>query len=154
TIGDPNLTIGLSIPAFAVWFSAGEVDELLRWTQTVIDLAAGDPAKGAGFGIGSPLAAAVACRVVARWWLGRPGWPQDLREALAIAQSSNPATLTVVVAWTYGLGIQFGVLRADESALCASEQAVHNAARFSNDPVLALARYALGDALLNQAAPA
>ena len=154
TIGDPTLTIGLSVPAFAIWFSAGEVGELLRWTQTVIDLAAGDPTKGAGFGIGSPLAAALAWRGVARWWLGRPGWQQDLHEALAIARNSNPATLTVVVAWTYGLGIQYGVLRADESALRASEQAVHNAAGFSNDPVLALARYALGDALLSRVAPA
>ena len=154
TIGDPTLTIGLSVPAFAIWFSAGEVGELLRWTQTVIDLAAGDPAKGAGFGIGSPLAAALAWRGVARWWLGRPGWQQDLHEALAMARNSNPATLTVVVAWTYGLGIQYGVLRADESALRASEQAVHNAAGFSNDPVLALARYALGDALLSRVAPA
>lgn len=108
TIGDPTLTIGLSVPAFAIWFSAGEVGELLRWTQTVIDLAAGDPTKGAGFGIGSPLAAALAWRGVARWWLGRPGWPQDLRDALAIARNSNPATLTVVVAWTYGLGISTG----------------------------------------------
>ncbi len=154
TIGDPTLTIGLSIPAFAIWFSAGEVGELLRWTQTVIDLAAGDPTKGAGFGIGSPLAAALAWRGVARWWLGRPGWQQDLHEALAIARNSNPATLTVVVAWTYGLGIQYGVLRADESALRASEQAVHNASEFSNNPALALARYALGDALLSRVAPA
>jgi class 3 adenylate cyclase len=150
TIGDPTLTIGLAIPAFALWFSAGEFGEMLRWSQTVIDLAAGDPGKGAGFGIGSPLAAALAWRGVARWWLGRPGWRQDLDDALAMARNSNPTTLTGVVAWTYGLGIQYGVLRADESALRASEQAVHTAEGFSNDLVLALAKYALGDALLNR----
>jgi class 3 adenylate cyclase len=150
TIGDPTLTIGLAIPAFALWFSAGEFGELLRWSQTVIDLAAGDPGKGAGFGIGSPLAAALAWRGVARWWLGRPGWRQDLDDALAMARNSNPTTLTGVVAWTYGLGIQYGVLRADESALRASEQAVHTAEGSSNDLVLALAKYALGVALLNR----
>jgi len=100
------------------------------------------------------LAGALAWRGVARWWLGRPGWQQDLHEALAMARNSNPATLTVVVAWTYGLGIQYGVLRADESALRASEQALHNASAFSNNPALALARYALGDALLSRVAPA
>jgi class 3 adenylate cyclase/RecA/RadA recombinase len=150
TIGDPTLTIGLAIPAFALWFSAGEFGEILRWSQTVIDLAAGDPGKGAGFGIGSPLAAALAWRGVARWWLGRPGWRQDLDDALAMARNSNPTTLTGVVAWTYGLGIQYGVLRADESALRASEQAVHTAEGSSNDLILALAKYALGDALLNR----
>ncbi len=150
TIGDPTLTIGLAIPAFALWFSAGEFGELLRWSQTVIDLAAGDPGIGAGFGFGSPLAAALAWRGAARWWLGRPGWRQDLDDALAMARNSNPMTLTGVVAWTYGLGIQYGVLRADESALRASEQAVRTAEGSSNDLVLALAKYALGDALLNR----
>ena len=42
-------------------------------SQIVIDLADGDPAKGAGFGVGSPLAVALAFRDSAGWWLGRPG---------------------------------------------------------------------------------
>ena len=101
SIGDPNLTIGLAFVAFTNWFDAGEFGEILRWSQTVIDLAAGDPAKGAGFGMGSPLAVAVALRGVARWWLGRPGWRQDLHDALALARNSDPATLCLVVTWTY-----------------------------------------------------
>ena len=84
------------------WFDAGEFGEMLRWSQTVIDLAAGDPAKGAGFGFGSPLAIALAWRGNARWWLGRPGWRQDLHDAVAMARNSNPATFAAVVCWTYG----------------------------------------------------
>jgi hypothetical protein len=72
SIGDPTLTVGLAVPAFANWFANGEFGEISRWSQTVIDLADGDPAKGAGFGMGSPLAIAVAFRGVARWWLGHP----------------------------------------------------------------------------------
>ena len=106
SIGDPTLTMGLAFVAFANWFDAGEFGEILRWSQTVIDLAAGDPAKGAGFGMGSPLAAALAWRGIARWWLGRPGWRQDLHDAVAMARNSDPTTLAVVVAWTYGLAIQ------------------------------------------------
>ena len=154
SIGDPTLTIGLAFAAFANWFSAGEFGEILRWSQTVIDLAAGDPAKGAGFGIGSPLAVALAWRGVARWWLGRPGWRQDLHDAVAMARNSDPATLAVVVAWTYGLGIQYGVLRADDSAVRASEEAVQTAEGSSNDLALSLAKYALGVALLNRDAAA
>ena len=127
SIGDPTLTMGLAFVAFANWFDAGEIGEILRWSQTVIDLADGDPAKGAGFGLGSPLAIALACRGVARWWLGRPGWRQDLHDAVAMARNSDPATLAVVVAWTYGLAIDYGVLRADDSAVRASEEAVQTA---------------------------
>jgi len=98
SIGDPTLTIGLALFGFANWSDAGEFGEILRWSQTVIDLAAGDPAKGAGFGFGSPLAIALAWRSTARWWLGRPGWRQDIHDAVAMARRSNPETLAGAVA--------------------------------------------------------
>ena len=154
SIGDPTLTVGLAFVAFANWFGAGEFGELLRWSQTVIDLAAGDPAKGAGFGVGSPLAIALAWRGIARWWLGRPGWRQDLHDAVAMARNSDPTTLAGVVAWTYGFAIQYGVLRADDSAVRAIEEAVQTAERASNDLALGLAEYTLGVALLNRDAAA
>ncbi len=97
SIGDPTLTIGLAFVAFATWFNTGEFGEILRWSQTVVDLADGDPVKGAGFGMGSPLAIALALRGVARWWLGRPGWRQDLHDAVTIARNSDPSTLALVL---------------------------------------------------------
>jgi class 3 adenylate cyclase len=154
SIGDPTLTMGLSFVAFVNWSSVGEFGEILRWSQTVVDLAGGDPAKGGSFGMGSPLAAALAFRGTARWWLGRPGWRQDLPDAVAMARRSNPETLAGVVAWTYGIAIQYGVLRADDSALRAIEEAVETAERASNDYALALAEYTLGIALLNRDAEA
>ena len=155
SIGDPTLTMGLAFVAFCNWCESGEFGEILRWSQTVIDLAAGDPTKGAGFGFGSPLAAALACRGIARWWLGRPGWRQDLHDAVAMARRSNhPTTLAVVLAWTYACPIHFGVLRADDSAVRASEEAVQTAHRASNDVALSLAEYGLGGALLNRDAAA
>jgi hypothetical protein len=152
SIGDPTLTMGLAFVAFANWGDAGEFGEVLRWSQTVIDLAAGDPAKGAGFGLGSPLAVALATRGIARWWLGRPGWRQDLHDAVAMARHSDPATFAVVVAWTYG-AMQYGVLRADDAAVRAIEEAVRTAAS-SNWVALGLAEYALGVALLSRDAAA
>ena len=89
SVGDRTLTIGLALRAFATWFDSGEFGEISRWSQTVVDLAEGDPAKGAGFGVGSPLAAALAWRGAARWWLGRPGWRQDLHDAVAMARDSE-----------------------------------------------------------------
>jgi class 3 adenylate cyclase len=153
SIGDPNLTIGLAFVAFANWFASGELGEILRWSQTVIDLAGGDPAMGAGFGVGSPLAIALAFHCVAQWWLGRAGWRQDLHDAVAMARDSDPATLGLVVTWTYG-AITFGVLRADDATLHAVEEAVQTARRASSDIALIFAEYALGVTLLYRDAPA
>jgi class 3 adenylate cyclase len=153
SIGDPSLTMGLAYAAFSLWFSFGEFGEVLRWSQIVIDLAAGDPAKGAGFGLGSPLAVALAMRGSARWWLGRPGWRQDLHDAVAMARNSDPTTLAAVVNWAYGFAMHYGVLRADETAVRASEEAVI-AAGSSNWMALALAEGTLGFALLTRDAAA
>ena len=61
SIGDPTLTVGLAVWPIAVKIESGEMAEVLRLAQTVIDLAEGDPTKG-NFVIGSPLAAALAAR--------------------------------------------------------------------------------------------
>ena len=95
SIGDPTLTVGLS---FAAIYAISKVVSfgVLRWSQRVIDLADGDPSKG-NFIIGSPLAVAFAQRAVARWCLGRPGWRDDLQQALAMARSADPISYSTVV---------------------------------------------------------
>jgi class 3 adenylate cyclase len=150
SIGDPTPTMGLAVIAFCNWLGVGECGEVLRWSQTIVDLAAGDPTKGAGFGVGSPLAIALAWRGHARWWLGRPGWRQDLHDAVAMARRSNTETFSGVVSWAYGHAIHFGVLRADDSAVRACEDALQTAHRASNDRAVGLAGYALAIGLLNQ----
>jgi len=153
SVGEPTLTMGLAFIAFANWFTSGEIGELLRWSQTIVDLADGDPAKGAGFGFGSPLAVALAFRGIARWWLGRPGWSQDLHDAVEMARNSDPTTLAVVVTWTYGALI-YGVLRADDAALRAIEEALAAAGKASSDIALIFAEYTLGGALVYRDTPA
>ena len=58
SIGKPTLTVELSLAAIDTKLQVGEMAEALRWSQTVIDLADGDPAKG-NFIFGSPLAVAL-----------------------------------------------------------------------------------------------
>jgi class 3 adenylate cyclase len=154
SIGDATLTMGLAIPAFLNWCSVGKLREILRWSQTIIDLADGDPAKGAGFGLGSPLATAVAFRGVARCWLGLSGWRQDFDDAVALARRSDPATLAFVISWTYGMEMPNGVLLADDAALRAIEAAVQIAEGFSNDLAVGLVKMSLGTALLSRDATA
>jgi hypothetical protein len=153
SVGDPNSTIGLAVMAFCNWFDAGDFETLLHWSHNVVELAGNDPTRGAAFGIGSPLAAALAWRGVARWWLGRRSWRDDLRDAMTLARNSNPATFAGVVASTYGLEIGYGVVVSDDSAVCAAEEAVQIAEATSNDTVLSLAGYALAVVLLNRHAP-
>ncbi len=150
SIGDHTPTMGLAAIAFCNWLGVGEFGEISRWSQTVIDLADGDPAKGAGFGVGSPLAIALAWRGTARWWLARPGWRDDLHNAVTMAQRSNPETLSGAVAWSYGFAIQYGVLRADRSVLRACEAALQTARSASSDRAVGLAAYTLAVGLLNQ----
>ena len=154
SIGDRTLTMALAVIGFVNWADSGEYGEMLRWSQTVIDLADGDPAKGAGFGIGSPLAYAMVARGVARWWLGRPGWRQDFHDAVAMARNRDPATVAFVVSWAYAAAIGYGVLRADDNAVRTIEEAVQITRRASDDHALGLVEDALGIALLNRAGAA
>jgi hypothetical protein len=148
SIGDPTMTVGLSLLPFCNWFDSGEFGTLLQWTDTVVDLAGGDPARGAEFGFGSPLAGALVWRGVARWWLGRPGWRRDLDDAAATARGRDPTTLAAVTTWGHA-AIQYGVLRADDAALRAIEAAVQTAEGSSNVAV-GIITYTLGAALLSR----
>ncbi|RDH76923.1 cyclase [Mycolicibacterium moriokaense] len=149
SIGDPTLTLGLAPVAFVTWMDSGEFGEMMRWSQVVIDLADGDPAKGAGFGWGSPLAIALAFRGTARWWLGRPGWRQDLRDAVATARDSQPATFVAVVNWTHAFVLHYGVVQADEAVVRLCEEALQ-AAGSGNWIALVLAEYTLALALFDR----
>lgn len=148
SIGDPHATIGLSLLPLLTWFDSGGFEEMLRWTDYVVALADGDPTAGAAFGFGSPLAAALAWRGLARWWLGRAGAQQDHEAALAIAKNSDPTTLAGVVAWTCG-PFYYGVRRADDVALALVEEA-ERTADGSNDVAMSVGRFTLGVVLLER----
>jgi class 3 adenylate cyclase len=154
SIGDPTAAMGVAAIAFCNWLGVGDFGQILRWSQTIVDVAAGDPARGAGFGVGSPLAIALAWRGTARWWLGRPDWRHDLHDAVALALRANPETLSGTIAWTYGFAMQFGVLRVDGALLGAIEAAVQTAQKASSDRALGLAAYTLAVGLLTQDAAA
>jgi hypothetical protein len=148
-VGDPTLTVGLSFPVIYGEIESAEWCDVLRWSQTVIDLADGDPSKG-NFLVGSPLALAFASRGMARYFLGRPGWPEDLRHGLAMARRADPASYAGVVGYVYLLGIPFGVLRPDDRALHEIEDALRIAERSSDDVVVGFIRATLGVALVHR----
>ena len=148
-VGDATLTVGLSFPLIYGKIESAEWCDVLRWSQTVIDLADGDPSKG-NFLVGSPLALAFASRGMARYFLGRPGWPEDLRHGLPMARRADPASYAGVVSYLYLLGIPFGVLRPDDRALHEIEDALRIAERSSDDVVVGFIQGTLGLALVHR----
>ena len=131
SIGDPNLTVGLSLPVIYAKTESAEYSDVLRWSQRVIDLADGDPSKG-NLLIGSPLAFAFASRAIARYCLGRPGWRDDLRHGVAMARSADPLSYATVVAYVYFAGIPNGVLGPTIPACARSRMPCG----LPNDPVM------------------
>jgi class 3 adenylate cyclase len=153
SVGDPSLTVGLSFPLIYAKVQNAEWSDVLRWSQRVIDLADGDPSKG-DFIVGSPLAVAFTTRGTARYALGRPGWPDDLRHGLAMARRADPMSYATGVTYIYFPGVPSGVLRPDDSAVREVEDALRIAERSGDDFALFIARVTLGVALVHrQTAP-
>jgi hypothetical protein len=146
-IADPTLMVGLPFAAILAKGETAEWADVQRWSQTVIDLADGDPAKG-NLLLGSPLAAALVTRGFGRWGLGRPGWRDDLDDAVAMARTFDPLSHGYVVNMKYGTAIAFGVLLADDAALRDLDEALQVAERSADDSALGNVRLALSRALV------
>ena len=149
SIGDPTLAVGLSVPLVYTKAESAEWCDVLRWSQTVIDLADGDPSKG-NLIFGSPLALALTSRGMARYHLGRPRWADDLRHGLAMARTADPVSYATVVTYVYWAGIPLGVLCADDRAIGEIEDALRIAERSGDDVVVAFTRATLGIALVHR----
>ena len=149
SIADPTLTVGLSVALIYAKGENAEYPDVLRWSQRVIELADGDPAKG-NFIIGSPLALALTNRAIARYALGREGWREGLQQGMEMARSADPMSYVTVAAYVYFAGITHGVLRADDRAMREIENAAQIAERSGDDLALAVARMTLGVALVHR----
>jgi class 3 adenylate cyclase len=152
SIGDAALTVGLSFMAILMKAETGALADALRWSQTSIELAGGDPTKG-NFIFGSPLAVALATRGVGRWCLGQPGWREDFDRAIATARGTDPISQAYVVDYIYGPGITAGVVLADDAALNQIDEALQIAERSADDFALGNARLAMGLALMHRESP-
>ena len=149
SIGDPNLSVGLTLPGIYAKMESAEFSEMLQWTQRVVELADGDPSKGALL-IGSPLAFACTSRAIARYCLGRPGWRDDLRQGLSFGRSADPVSHAAAISLSYFVGIANRVLRPSDSIMREIDDALRIAERSSDDLAVTNARMALGMALVHR----
>jgi adenylate cyclase len=148
SIGDPSLTAQAAFGAIAIKANAGEMGEVMRSAQATIGWADGDLTKG-NLVVGSPLAVALVMRGLARSWFGRPGWREDLDDAVAFAeQGAESLTLAVIASHKYGVGTWNGTLRADDAAVRTTESALRTAEASGDDYAVILVKYLLSCVLL------
>jgi hypothetical protein len=149
SIGDETLTLALCGLASVIKHEAGEFVDMLRWSQTVIDLADSDPNRGNLF-IGTPLGWALAQRGFARWALNKPGWRDDFDRAIAMVRATDPMSYAYVVNVIYNPAITCGLLLPSDTVLREIEGALRIAERVADDVALGIARTALGIALVHR----
>ncbi|OMC44506.1 adenylate/guanylate cyclase domain-containing protein [Mycobacterium sp. IS-1264] len=147
SIGDPTMMIGACHPAVVAKCEAGEMAEALRLCQRVIELAAGDAARGNVL-VGSPLAMAKAMSGFIKCCMGMAGWRQDADEAMALARGSDAITEVTVTMYKY-VPVMFGAITLDGDALRDTAAALHNAERSGNDFSVGFARFTRGLALIH-----
>ncbi|WP_454788780.1 adenylate/guanylate cyclase domain-containing protein [Mycolicibacterium lutetiense] len=152
SIGDPTLIMGATYAASATKVITGALADVLEWSQAVVDMA-GDDAS-ANLAMVSPLATALEFRGVARFWLGRAGWRQDLDDAAEMASTTDPVTRALVLAGGYGFAIANGALVADDATVLEIEEALRAAEGLTGDTALSTSKCALGIALVTRDARA
>jgi adenylate cyclase len=148
SIADPPLTLMLFVAQSLC--QAGQAAEGLRLAQRVIDLADGDPTKGALGPIGSPLAMAILMRGSCGCCLGIPGWKEDLDQAIVMARSIDPASLTAPVLYKYRFAAHAGAVLPDAAADGDTAEAMERAEHSGDDFQVDAARVSRGLVLIKQ----
>jgi adenylate cyclase len=151
-IGDPDLSLALLTTSAYAKVETVEMAKALQWTQRVIDLADGDPTKGALM-LSSPLVWAHAFRGMARCSLGIPGWREDLQQAVTLARAVDPLAQAVAMLLRYAAPIVFGTLLPDDSALRETAETLGITQRSGDKVALTYAQYSRGVATLDDDGP-
>ena len=148
SIADPILTVGLAAGTIGVRVVTGEIQEVLRWSDAVIELAHDDPALG-DYVMGSPLAAAHATRGVARWCFAHPGWQKDMERSVALSRGSDPWTRAAVMFYTFGAAIACGVQEVDGAVCQEIDEVLVFAQAAGDDLGVAFTKYTKGLVLVH-----
>ena len=151
SIDDPLLTVGLLVGDLAAKLQTGEIREVLRLAERVVELAEGDPTRG-NLIIGCPLAIGLTFRGSARWALGLPGAKHDYDEGIKLARAADATTQAMVVFFIYATTIPW-ILPADTKARELTAETLARAERSGDDLALVLAQCTRGVVLAHQDTP-
>jgi adenylate cyclase len=151
SIGDRTLTVALMYAAMAVNRFTGEMAEMLRLAERVIELADGDVSLG-NLILGSPLTAAITFRGIARCFLGLSGWKDDINQGVMMAREFHVTMRGLVLLYGYGVGIA-GAMTFDGAVLQETAETLQDAERSGDDFILVAARFIRGVALMQHDGP-
>ena len=148
SIAEPTLMVGLAVGTIGVRVVTGEMQDVLRWSDTVIELAHDDPVIG-NYVMGSPLAAAYATRGLARWCFAHAGWHEDTERAVELARNADPWTRACVMFYTFGAAIACGVQVLDGAVCREIDEALRMAEVAGDDLAVSMAKYTKGLVLVH-----
>jgi adenylate cyclase len=152
SVGDPNLELALLPGATAPKLANGEVSAALRLAERLIDLADGDPLKGASV-IESPLVFALMVRATARLCLGADGWKADMAQATAMVREFLPIGQSDMLFFKYGLAASAGAVRLETATLRETAEILELANQRGDDLSVWSARFLHGFVLAQRAEP-
>jgi adenylate cyclase len=143
SIGDSTLTVTLLWAALTAKLHVGEIAEVLRLAQRLIDLADGDLDIG-NLIIESPLAVAILMRGVAWACQGGAGWRDDIEDGLSMARVSAPMGHPVLLNYKYGIAIPNGGLLPGAAGLLETAEALEFGEHRGDDLAVASAQFVRG----------
>ena len=152
SIGDPAVTLSLLFAALTAKLQLGEISEVLRLSERIIDLADGDPTSG-NLIIESPLAIARMVRATARAACGEPGWRTDLESCLALCPGSCAGRVSRECFSTSTTVSRQGLCFPRSGARTETAEALELSQRLGDDWTLECARVVHGLVLVRRAAP-
>ena len=152
SFGDPMLELTLLFGASTAKIANGELTATLQLAQRVIDLAEGDPLKGASV-IESPLTLALLFCAGARMCLGARGWKAELAQAVEMVGEFLPIGQSDVLFWKYAFGVLAGALRPDAAAVRETAEILQLAQQRADDLSVWSARFLHGFILAQQPEP-
>jgi hypothetical protein len=147
-IDDPTLTAGLLPSVIYIKSQVGKMTEAMQLAQHCIDLADGDPTKGALL-MRSPLTSATMMRGLSRLCLGIEGWRSDADEAVVLGAGVDRKSYVSSVMYKYVVAVPVGALSADAAALRETAEALRIAEQVGDDHTLALAQLVRGVVLVH-----
>lgn len=146
-INDPDLTVALLHTTLSAKYALGEMADVVRLAQRVIDLTEGDPRKGSIL-TESPLLIAMTLQATARACLGQAGWQRDVDATLELLREINPAARAVLLMYCGTIGGPIGALQVDAMMLQETAETLELAEQLGDDYALVAARCVRGLALL------
>ncbi|MGA9359495.1 MAG: cyclase, partial [Mycobacterium sp.] len=143
SVGNPTLTAALLMAALTARFGTGELTEVMRLSQRIIDDTDADPQTG-NFLVDSPLTVALMQRAAAEMCKGIPAWRAEVDRAVPMCAELEPGIRAALMLYVYGIGVANGLLLPDAAMLRASAEALRVAEERGDEFALALARFLRG----------